>query len=123
MFGAKYNNFSCPERRDLKVPGSLEHAGVVSKLIKEAWENRGDLVGCGWLSNANGSIPYKLVEGALNWHHVPGKFRDLILDYYNKFSLRVHWMYHFSDPFCSSHENDGEVCEVESRGPLTNSGI
>ena len=32
-------------------------------------------------------IPNKLVEEALNQHHIPGKFRDLILNYYNSFSL------------------------------------
>jgi len=38
------------------------------------------------LANAYGSIPHKLVEEALNRHHIPGKFRDLILDDYNSFS-------------------------------------
>ena len=40
--------------------------------------------------NAYGFIPHKLVEEALNrHHHIPDKVRDLILDYYNSFSLRV----------------------------------
>ena len=40
---------------------------MVNQRIREAQENKGDL----------------------NRHPVPGEFRDLILDYYNSFSLRV----------------------------------
>lgn len=71
-----------------KVPGCLEHTGVVTQLIREAQKNKGDLVVL-WLdlSNAYGSIPHKLVEEALRRHHIPDKFRDLILDYYGSFSL------------------------------------
>ncbi|KAL7833617.1 hypothetical protein AOLI_G00285770 [Acnodon oligacanthus] len=49
-----------------KVPGCLEHTGVVTQLIREARENKGDLVVL-WLdlTNAYGSIPHKLVEEAL----------------------------------------------------------
>ncbi|KAK0146619.1 Retrovirus-related Pol polyprotein from type-1 retrotransposable element R2 [Merluccius polli] len=73
-----------------KVPGCLEHTGVVTQLIKDAREGKGD-VAVLWLdlTNANGSIPHKLVETALDRHHVPGKIRDLILDYYKSFKLRV----------------------------------
>ncbi|TWW81809.1 hypothetical protein D4764_01G0016240 [Takifugu flavidus] len=71
------------------VPGCLEHMGVVSQLIREARESRGDLATL-WLdlSNAYGSIPHKLVQTALTRHHVPGTITNLILDYYN-FQLRV----------------------------------
>ncbi len=41
------------------------------------------------LANAYGSIPHKLVELALHLHHVPCKIKDLILDYYNNFRMRV----------------------------------
>lgn len=41
------------------------------------------------LSNAYGSILHKLVELALHLHHVPSNIKDLILDYYNNFRLRV----------------------------------
>ena len=66
--------------------------GVVTQLIREARENKGDLAVL-WLDLANtyGSIPHKLVEEALNRHHVPKKFRDLILDYYANFHLRVYF--------------------------------
>ncbi|KAL7876168.1 hypothetical protein AOLI_G00111310 [Acnodon oligacanthus] len=57
-----------------KVPGCLEHTGVVTQLIREARENKGDLVVL-WLDlrNTYGSIPHKLVEEALRWYHIPGK--------------------------------------------------
>ncbi len=59
-------------------------------LISEAREGRGDLTII-WLdlTNAYGSIPHKLVEVVLQRYHVPQKVKDIILDYYNKFSLRV----------------------------------
>ncbi|XP_029359637.1 uncharacterized protein LOC115044643 [Echeneis naucrates] len=72
------------------VPGCLEHTGVVTKLIRETREGRGDLAVL-WLdlNNAYGLIPHKLVEVALEKHHVPQKVKHLILDYYSEFSLRV----------------------------------
>lgn len=73
-----------------KVPGCLEHTGVVTQLIREARENKGDLAVL-WLdlTNAYGSIPHKLVEQALNRYYIPEKLRNLILDYYADFHLRV----------------------------------
>lgn len=58
------------------VPGCLEHTGVVTQLIREARESGGDLAVL-WLdlTNAYGSIPQKV--------------KHLILDYYDRFSLRV----------------------------------
>ncbi|KAK7901244.1 hypothetical protein WMY93_018013 [Mugilogobius chulae] len=72
------------------VPGCLEHTGVVSQLLREARENKGDLVVL-WLdlANAYGSIPHKLVERALQAHHVPESIRKLIMDYYDSFHVRV----------------------------------
>lgn len=63
---------------------------MITQLIREAKEGRVDLAVL-WLdlTNAYGSIPHKLVEVALEKHHVPQKVKDLILDYYSKFSLRV----------------------------------
>ncbi|XP_063050368.1 uncharacterized protein LOC134445223 [Engraulis encrasicolus] len=70
-------------------PGCIEHTGVVTQLIREARENRGDLSVI-WLdlANAYGSIPHKLVTKALTMHHVPQKITDLIQDYYSSFSMR-----------------------------------
>lgn len=72
------------------VPGCLEHTGVVTQLLREARENKGDLVVL-WLdlANAYSSMPHKLVLETLERHHVPAAVRDLILDYYGDFSLRV----------------------------------
>lgn len=72
------------------VPGCLEHTGVVTQLISEARESGGDLAVL-WLdlTNAYGSIPHKLVEVVLEKYHVPQKVKHLILDYYDRFSLRV----------------------------------
>ena len=72
------------------MSGCLEHTGVVSQLIREAKSNRGDLAVL-WLDleNAYGSIPHKLVETALIKYHVPEGIRNLILNYYDNFKLRV----------------------------------
>jgi hypothetical protein len=124
-----------------KVPGCLEHTGVVTQLIREAREGKGDLAVL-WLdlTNAYGSIPHKLVETALDRHHVPGKIRDLILDYYKSFKLRVtsgtvtsEW--HRLEKgiitgctisvilFALAMNMLVKSAEVECRGPLTKSGV
>ncbi|XP_073729830.1 trace amine-associated receptor 13c-like [Misgurnus anguillicaudatus] len=41
------------------------------------------------LGNAYGSILHRLVETSLDRHYFPNKIKNLILDYYNSFSLRV----------------------------------
>ncbi|XP_067280778.1 uncharacterized protein [Pseudorasbora parva] len=124
-----------------KVPGCLEHTGVVTQLIREARENKGDLVVL-WLdlTNAYGSIPHKLVEEALGRHHIPDKFRDLVLDYYGSFSLRVSAGSTTSDwhrlekgiitgctisviLFALAMNMLVKSAEVQCRGPLTKSGI
>ncbi|TWW62214.1 hypothetical protein D4764_04G0008610 [Takifugu flavidus] len=81
---------SSAEGWDPGVPGCLEHNGVVIQLIREAHESKGELAVL-WLdlTNAYRSIPHKLVELALHLHHVPSKIKDLILDYYDTFRLRV----------------------------------
>lgn len=63
---------------------------MVTQLISEARESGGDLAVL-WLdlTNAYGSIPHKLVEVVLEKYHVPQKVKHLILDYYDRFSLRV----------------------------------
>lgn len=54
------------------VPGCLEHTGVVTKLIREARENKGGLTVL-WLdlANAYGSIPHKVVQTTMTKYHVP----------------------------------------------------
>lgn len=71
------------------VPGvseSLKHTGVVTQLILEARESRGDLAAF-WLNltNTYGFIPHKLVETALARLQVPESIQNPILDYYNNF--------------------------------------
>lgn len=85
-----YIDNSVHKGRIPKVPGCLEHTGVVTQLIREARENKGDLALL-WLdlANAYGSIPRKLVEQALNRYYILEKLRNLILDYYANFHLRV----------------------------------
>lgn len=39
--------------------------------------------------NAYGSLAHKFVEDALMIYHVPAGTRDLILDYYSDFQMRV----------------------------------
>ena len=51
------------------IPVCLEHTGVVTQLLREARENKGDLVVL-WLdlANAFGSMPHKLVHETLERH-------------------------------------------------------
>lgn len=119
-----------------RVPGCIEHTGVVIQLIREARENKGDLAVV-WidLANAYGSIPHKLVETSLDRHHVPMK----ILDYYSCFSLRVTSgtstsAWHLLEKgiitgctmsvilFALAMNMLVKAEEVECRGPLTKSG-
>ncbi len=90
LLNNKYIDTSVQKGGIPRIPGCLEHTGVVTQLIREAREGRGDLAVL-WLdlTNAYGSIPHMQVEVALEKHHVPQKVKDLILDYYSKFSLRV----------------------------------
>ncbi|XP_038147774.1 uncharacterized protein LOC119787807 [Cyprinodon tularosa] len=122
------------------VPGCIEHTGVVTQLIREARESRGDLAVL-WLdlANAYGSIPHKLVELSLSRYHVPEKVRHLILDYYEDFSLRVSSGASTSDwhrlekgiitgctisvsLFALAMNMLVKSAEVECRGPLSKSG-
>lgn len=49
------------------VPGCLEDTGVVTQLLREAREGKGELTAlCLDLANAYGSISHKLVELALH---------------------------------------------------------
>ncbi|XP_077372334.1 uncharacterized protein LOC144033646 [Festucalex cinctus] len=124
-----------------KVPGCIEHTGVVTQLIREAREGKGDLAVL-WLdlANAYGSIPHKLVEASLDRHHVPDKIKDLILDYYSCFSLRVTSgavtsAFHRLEKgiitgctisvvlFSLAMNMLVKSAEVECRGPLSNSGV
>ncbi|XP_061571176.1 uncharacterized protein LOC133424524 [Cololabis saira] len=122
------------------VSGCLEHTGVVSQLIREAREGKGDLAVL-WLdlANAFGSIPHKLVETTLDRHHVPRKIKDLILNYYGNFRFRVTSGSTTSDwhrlekgiitgctisvsLFALAMNMVVKAAETECRGPLSKSG-
>ena len=81
-----------PERQHFRNVrfGGLEHTGVLTLLILEARETKGNLSVL-WLDQANafGSIPHKLFQLTLKKHHVPSRCRDLIAGYYNNFRMRV----------------------------------
>lgn len=70
--------------------GCLEHTGVVTQLIREAIESKGNL-SMMWLdpANAYGLLPHKLVQPTLAKHHVSSRVRDLISDYYINFRKSV----------------------------------
>ena len=54
---------------------------MVTMLIKEAREGRGNLVVSRLdLTNAYGSIPHKLVEAASEIHHIPQTVEELSLE-------------------------------------------
>ncbi|XP_059199347.1 uncharacterized protein LOC131979398 [Centropristis striata] len=141
LLGNKYIDTSVQKGGIPGVPGCLEHTGVVTQLIREAREGRGDLAVL-WLdlTNAYGSIPHKLVEVALERHHVPQKVKHLILDYYSKFSLRVSSGEMTSDwhqlevgiitgctisvtLFALAMNMLVKAAEPECRGPLSKSGV
>lgn len=112
----------------------------LSPSSSEAQEGRGDLAVL-WLDLANvySSISHKLMEVPWVRHHVPGKIRHLILDYYNRFSLRVtsgstksawHQLEKGIITGCTISAilfalamNMLVKSEVECRGPLTKSGV
>lgn len=122
------------------LPGCVEHTGVVSQLIWETRENKGNLSVLWFdLANAFGSTAHKLVHLTLMKHHVPSRCRDLIANYYNNFRMRV------SSGATTSSWHKAEIgiitgctisvtlfslamnmltksAEPECRGPWTNSG-
>ena len=71
------------------VPGCLEHTSVLTKIIQDAKDTKGDLTVL-WLdlANAYGSIPHQLVDLTLERYHVPEKFRIILQHYFNNFKMR-----------------------------------
>lgn len=66
------------------VPRRLKHPSVVTQLIREACEHKGDLTVL-WLdlANAYGSIPHKRVQTVITKHRMQHPVADLKEDYYN----------------------------------------
>jgi hypothetical protein len=89
MLANKYIDISVQKGGIPGVSGCIEHTSVLTQIIREAKENKGNLVVL-WLdlANAYGSIPHKLVEMTLTKYHVPEKFRLLLQNYYDNFRMR-----------------------------------
>ena len=60
----------------------LEHNSVITELIREAKEDKGNLA-IVWLdlANAYGSVPHQLIERAMAQYHIPNKIQNIILRY------------------------------------------
>ena len=98
---------------------------------------RGTCCCCGWTSTQMSMAPYTTSWWRwLNQQHLPGKFRDSVLDYQNVFDLRFssgtwEWLESRTITGCTVSVirftlvvNTLVKCaEVEARGPLTQSGV
>ena len=71
------------------MSGCLEHTSVLTQIIREARQNKGDLAVL-WLdlTNAYGTVPHKLVEITLQKYHVPNHVQELLNDYSTNFKMR-----------------------------------
>ena len=71
------------------VSGCIEHTSVLTQIIREAKEGKGELAVL-WLhlANAYESIPHQLVKITLERYHVPTKMRDLLQIYYDSLKMR-----------------------------------
>ena len=71
------------------VSGCVEHTSVLTQIIKEAKEMKGELAVI-WLdlANAYGSMPHNLVKLTLQWYHVSEKIRQLLESYFDRLELR-----------------------------------
>ncbi|XP_021349432.1 uncharacterized protein LOC110466448 [Mizuhopecten yessoensis] len=69
--------------------GCVEHTSVISQLIREAKQKKGNLTVV-WLdlANAYGSVPHKLIEAALDHYHIPEHIRKMIMSYFGGIQLR-----------------------------------
>ena len=121
--------------------GCLEHNTVITELIREAKEDKGNLATV-WLdlANAYGSVPHRLIERAMTQYHIPDNIQDIIRRYYNNIKVRF-TIRSFTTKF--QHLDKGIVtgctvsvilfvmainlkikfAEKEGRGPLSRSGI
>ena len=72
-----------------EMSGCLEHTAVISQLIREAKEKKGDLV-VTWLdiANAYGSLPHGVIMTALQRANVPEEMCKLVESYYADVKIR-----------------------------------
>ena len=82
MLENKYLDVSVQKGGVPGFSGCLEHTSVLTQLIKEARENKGEL-SVVWLdlTNAYGSIPHKFVAETLRRYHVPGEIQTMLGQY------------------------------------------
>ena len=121
--------------------GCVEITSVLTQLIREAREGKGDL-SVVWLdlTNAYGSIPHKLVETTLIRYHMPVKVQNIVSRYYENFYLRFSCNKGTSGwqrlekgiitgdtisviLFASAMNMLVKTAETECKGPVMNSGI
>ena len=69
--------------------GCIEHNAVVTQLVREAKQQKGDLTII-WLdlANAYGSIPHRLIDLAMTRYHFPEWKQELVLSYYHSIKVR-----------------------------------
>ena len=89
MISNKYIDVSIQKGGIPGFSGCIEHTSVISQLIRETKERRGDLT-CVWLdlANAYGSIPHQLIDTAMKHYHIPDHFRNLVNSYFQGIKLR-----------------------------------
>ena len=85
----KFIDASIQKGRIPGVSGCLEHTAILSQLIREAKQQKKNLV-VTWLdiANAYGSVPHMLIDIALERCHVPATIRELIRSYYSDVQIR-----------------------------------
>lgn len=104
------NNYINPSVQKSGIPGGpgcLERIAVVTQLIRNDHENRGNLAVLRFhLANAYGSIPHKLAK----LHHpVPSKIKDLILPL--PWTWGSNWLRWNAEPVTESGVQQ-ETCQV-----------
>ncbi|CAC5384667.1 unnamed protein product [Mytilus coruscus] len=79
MLSNNYTDIAVQKRCVPGVSGCIEHTSVLSQIIRETKDSKGELVVV-WsdLANTYGTFPYKLVELMLERYHVPDGIRDVI---------------------------------------------
>ena len=89
MLNNKYIHIAVQKGGVPGVSGCVEHTSVLTQIIREAKEMKGELAVI-WLdlANAYGSMPHKLVQLTLQRYHVPEKIRQLLESYFDRLELR-----------------------------------
>lgn len=89
------------------VPGCLEYTGVVTQLLRDAMENRGDLSVL-WLDPANtyGSMLHKLAQEMLKRYHMPDCTISVIL-----FALTMNMPVKSAEPECRGPKSKSLICQ------------